>query len=412
MPYMKKRESLIILPEIWNAGGDLSKKWLVIYSYRNPRTGKMERFRESQGINKFHTLEERTKAAEALSDELTQKLKTGWSPFVDTKIVYTDNLEYQTAVKNYRQIKATNGTFRFYSSKFLDSIKYTVEDSTLSTYRSKLRMFAAWLESRNFHELDISVIDQPLIVEFFNHLIIENALSKTSVDNYRQILIKAFHFIGKQPDRKTLINPCYDLPTTKRINDHTPQPIHEIDILPFLTEIGARDQQLLLAVSFQYYCYLRPGKELRLLQIGDIDFGRGRIRVKAITAKTVERWVIIPDVFLSELREKFNLTSWPRNYFVFGSNGEPGPDHLGKNNLRYRFNKIRTDLKMPNMYKFYSWKHTGNIAADEAGIPRREIQNQDGHASMITTENYLKNKKGFKSQNIKTNYPPLPRVEL
>jgi len=62
------------------------------------------------------------------------------------------------------------------------------------------------------------------------------------------------------------------------------------------------------------------------------------------------------------------------------------------------------------MYKFYSWKHTGNIAADNAGIPRNETQNQNGHSSMLTTERYMRNKKGFTSPNIKKNFPQLGEI--
>lgn len=60
-----------------------------------------------------------------------------------------------------------------------------------------------------------------------------------------------------------------------------------------------------------------------------------------------------------------------------------------------------------NEYKLYSWKHTGNVRADDAGIPRNELQNQNGHTSMVTTEIYMRNKKGTPSKNIIENFPPL-----
>ena len=396
---------LIRLPVVYNAGGDLSKKWFIEFYVRNSRTGRLERQRKARGINKYHTFKERTQAAQKMKQYWTDKLKAGWTPFTNELVVYDDNLEYQTVVKNYRAAKSRNGTWRFFASKFLDSIKNKVEESTVSTYRSKLRMFDAWLEGQDMNDADISAVSHKVVVNFFLFLIEERMLSKESVSNYRQIITAVFEYVRKE--RKHLVNPCYDLPETKRKNDSAPQPIQEFDIAVFRDGIEPEDPQLWMAVCFEYYCFLRPGKELRLLQLGDIDFGRGVIRVRANNAKTVERYVSVPEKFLQQLREKYKLHEYPRRYFVFGQNGKPGVNHLGKNNLRFRFNKFRKQLGMPEMYKFYSWKHTGNIRADEAGIPRSELQNQNGHTSLQTTEIYIKNKRGHKSQGIVKNFPEL-----
>lgn len=46
-----KRKKLVILPKLNDAGGDLSKKWFVYYSVRDPRTDKMERFKDHAGLS-------------------------------------------------------------------------------------------------------------------------------------------------------------------------------------------------------------------------------------------------------------------------------------------------------------------------------------------------------------------------
>ncbi len=38
---MGTRQKVIILPKLYNYNGDLSKKWFVFYSYRDPSNGKM-----------------------------------------------------------------------------------------------------------------------------------------------------------------------------------------------------------------------------------------------------------------------------------------------------------------------------------------------------------------------------------
>jgi hypothetical protein len=80
---------------------------------------------------------------------------------------------------------------------------------------------------------------------------------------------------------------------------------------------------------------------------------------------------------------------------------------VGNNNLRNRFNIIRDALQLPATYKLYSWKHTGNVRLAKAGVSMYDRQQQNGHLSMRSTEEYLKNKIGFYSEDIEKRYPTL-----
>jgi integrase len=400
-----ENDKLIRLPIIYDAGGDLKKEWFVEFYVRNPKTNVLQRQRVKKGINSFHTVQGRYAAAQKMLNHWKDKLLAGWSPLTEQNVVYEDNLEFQTYIKNYRHRKSKNGTFRYFASKFMDWVKNKLEDSTLATYRSKMRLFDAWLEGNSLNQLDISAISNKVMVKFFTFIIEERKLSKISITKYRQILGQVFNFVKKE--RKQFLNPCYDLPETNRINDNTPQPIQQLDILKFGKEIKERDPQLWMACCFEYYCFIRPGKELRLLKIGDIDFGRGTIRVNSVNSKTVERRIGIPYEFLIELRDEYKLHTFSRDKFVFSKVGLPGDVCLGKNNLRFRFAKIRDDMDMPEMYKFYSWKHTGNVRAEDSGITLRELQDQNGHSSAKTTEGYLKNKRRSGSDNVINHFPSI-----
>ena len=323
---MNGMKKLIKLPTIYNAGGDLEKQWFIEFYVRNPRNNKFERLRKKKGINGLHTFKERMNAAKKMKHYWTDKLKAGWTPYIDQSIIYADNLEFQTAITNYRVSKSHNGTFRYYGSKYIDTISNNIEETTMSTYRSKMRLFDAWLDGMDLADVDVSALNQKILYKFFLFLIEDRKLSKVSVVHYKQIIANVFRYVQKE--RKQYINPCYDLPETKRINDKTPQPIQEHDIQEFKQKIKVEDPQLWMAIEFEYYCFLRPGKELRLLKIGDIDFARGTVRVRAINAKTVERRVAIPWVFLTAIREEYGLQNYPRGYYVIGKDGKPGATHF------------------------------------------------------------------------------------
>lgn len=67
---------------------------------------------------------------------------------------------------------------------------------------------------------------------------------------------------------------------------------------------------------------------------------------------------------------------------------------MGKNSMRKRFVSIREELNMPEEYKLYSWKHSGNLRAELMDIPMIDRTYQNGHKSIKTTEVYTRNKIG------------------
>lgn len=402
-----KRRKMIILPKLNDCNGDLSKNWFVHYSVRNPKSDKMERFKIYSGINKYHTVDARINASLQICQELDRKLKNGWSPFVDdSQVIYEDHLQYDKISRIYGKKRAANKTLRYYASQFIESIIGKIDtEGTLPTYQSKIRIFCMWIDSRSMGANDVSTITNDTIVAFFRWLITDQKRSRKTVSTYRQVLQSLFEWLVKQ--KVFISNPVHDLPNTDLINDQAPSPIHAADIESF-KEAFQKDPQLWLAVQFQYYCALRPGRELRLLKIKNIDFARGLVTVnRAEAKKRITRTVVIPEVFLKELRTTYKLNGYPKDFYVFGINGEPGTELLGKNNLRFRFNKIREELNMPVEYKFYSWKHTGAVNASLAGIPDKHIQLQLGHTSLETTNRYLRKMTGHQSNYLKNEFPEL-----
>ena len=83
---------MIILPQLNDCAGDITKNWFVYYSVRDPRTNRMERFKTYKGINKFKNPERRYAKSEEIIGEISKKLKEGWTPFKDdSKIIYGDS---------------------------------------------------------------------------------------------------------------------------------------------------------------------------------------------------------------------------------------------------------------------------------------------------------------------------------
>lgn len=402
-----KRVKLVSLPRLNDCGGDIKGDWYVTYSYRHPKTNKMKPFRIYTGFSELTTKKARYAFGESLVKEWTDKLKLGYNPFNDdSEAIYEDQLAYSHIARFFGKQKKLNKSFNFFASEFLEKIKDSVDpDGTLPTYRSKLRTFNAWLIKKELHEVDITAINNQVILDFFLYMIEDQKRSAITIRKYYQILSNVFEPLVK--DKKIFENPVYDIPKCTRINDNTPRPVYANDIKIFKKALK-HDKQLWLAIQFEYYCFLRPGKEIRLLQVGDIDFARGTVNVSRFRAKTnLQRIVTIPKQFLFDLRYKFDIINHPKEYYVIGNEGKPSGKPYSKNTLPNRFRKIRKKLGMPIEYKFYSWKHTGNVQAADAGIPMRHLQDQNGHSSISTTETYMKNKGGKASKQIRDNFPTI-----
>ena len=172
-----KRKKIVILPKLNDAGGNLSKKWFVYYSVRDPRTDKMERFKDHVGLS--HPDESvRRERADKIIQELTVKLKKGWTPFLDdTEAIYEDQLQYKHVADIYGTQKAANATFRMFASQYIEEKKKEkLEEKTIQTYVSKLRMLTVWSEA-NKGQIDITAFDNALILEFFNYLVNKKKLA-------------------------------------------------------------------------------------------------------------------------------------------------------------------------------------------------------------------------------------------
>lgn len=84
---------------------------------------------------------------------------------------------------------------------------------------------------------------------------------------------------------------------------------------------------------------------------------------------------------------------------------------MSENMLRFRFNKFKKALNLPNGYKFYSFKHTGASMLHKSGISMRELMDQLRHTRLAATEHYLKKHTGIINDRIRYKFPdPLKEV--
>ena len=371
---LKKKYST---PNIYDANGDLSKRWYVYYSFRNPETDKLERQTHIYaGVNKFKTLRERKNAIKILAQAVENILESGYNPYEDEEIVSTSE------EKKYTIEDAI--TFS------LELKKNTLKENSFRDYRVRIKSFEKWLYANGFENRTINSVDKKTIVTFLNSVL--STTSAKNRNNTRAILSMFFQSLEDNdiiPDNFVKkINVLKSNPERNKTYSST----QEVDIFNYLK---SNDELMLLFIQFISYNHLRPVEVVRL-QIKDVNVKDRRLYVRAKNKAVKVK--IIPEILLSTLPnlDKFN----PESY-LFTPNGIGQDWTTNETDKRdyfsKRFKKVKDSLGLGKDYGLYSFRHTfitklyhefaKNSTPFEA---KSKLMLITGHETMVALEKYLR----------------------
>jgi len=302
-----------------------------------------------------------------------------------------------------------NKTFEEILLEFLELRRISLSEATYRGYVGYCGLFNSWLKIHNYEKLSLRKLNPDIIAKFFLYLAVDRDLDKATCEKYYQDLKIIFKYAQKRNLIETL---PFDLVTfpAKKV-DRGSKVILEDDLILLLSTIRDTQFQLYVACMFQYYCFLRPGGELRLLRIGDVDLNMGVIRVPMLRDKVRQQEVVTMPVQLIELCKEYEIEGKDKHWFVFGKHHVPGPIPWSINMLSYQFRIIRRQLGLPEEYKFYSMKHTGATRLHESGASMRTCMDQLRHRRLASTQHYIQRHGGVVNNTIRLNFPEPQLIE-
>lgn len=382
-------------------GGDLKKQWFVSYFFRNPKTGKKERFRESEGINKFHSAGEREKAGEELVKKINQRLEDGYNPFQAACIVESNVL-----------------TSKQDNKKFLEVFDYVVVIKKQTTKKSSSRYYdtlrrhlVIFLKQFYFIDIQLNQVDKAFFVNFKNYLLTCKSLNpkkeKLSAKYINNLLVCVHAIFSELVQQGQIDNNPAIVKKLKAVSrSGIPFSKEHANIL--LNYCKTNDYSLFVFINFIYYTLGRPDA-LRLLKVGDIDLGKKTIRFLSENSKNGKTgYVAIAKPFMS-LIEELELHKYPDYFFVFGREGCPSEHKVRKD---WFWQKHYDALNLLNLKKYgytlYCWKHTGAVNLYQAIKDVKRVSEQCLHSNILVTMNYLKNLGVvFGNDELVNNYPAI-----
>lgn len=383
---MSRNQIIVKFPTLNDKHGDLAKKWYVEYYYRVPGDTAPRKRRVSEGLC-TGTAAERYRNARRLIEKITAMLKDPQLLNVrpdDITRVLTDDRRTRPEADRYADY-AREHSAEYLTSQYIAFIRPAVAQKTYETYKSKFKYYVQWLQDNNKPCIGI---DHQDVLLFFRWLADDRHLTKRSIGKYKQILHTFYDWLIKSGLQ--LLNPIHDVPNYGCIVDHAPVPVGSNERQLLKDAISSRDPYLWLACEIQYYCAIRPGTELRLLQVRDIDIEHMQITIPAANAKNRRKDIIPITEHLAQMIVSLGVLNYAPDMYVFGTYNVPAVRPTGKNTLRNRFNRYRDDLGLSKKIKFYSWKHTGAISMVENGASVWELQAHMRHSSITTTEEYIR----------------------
>jgi integrase len=382
----------VVLPYLVEGTG----KWFIEYRCSNPVKGEMQRFRVYKGFASKNDIEKR-QYADKVIEYYTKKLTSGWRPWDTQKYIYIDEIEYSQVKSHWGAQKKDFNHLHKNMSAFLLEKKKEITAKSYESYNSKIRVFCQFLEKSGYKDIRPFEITSAIVKKFFDYLIDDRKLDRITISKYRQNLGMMFKYFKKIKIIEAV--PMEGLPTGKKTKDLAARPMMDQDMMKFIEYVALKDEQMFLASMFQFFLCCRPGTELRLMKLEDIDFFNHMVYIRFDTGKTGARKITMPEALL-EVCKNFNLSAYPRDSYVFGKGGVPGPKHLGKNHFTRKFMEYRDNLGLSKYYKFYSFKHTGAGKLLESGATIAEVKSHLGHSSVDSTIKYIYRHFGEKSQKV------------
>ena len=383
---MPRNQIIVKFPTLNDKHGDVSKKWYVEYFYRVPGEDAPRKRRVSTGLCSGTAAQRYAIASQIIAD-VTKQLK---SPDLlrmkpeDVRPVLKDDTTTRPEAERYAR-RETAIRVENIAAAYLGELRASVAQKTYETYKSKLKYFAQWVRETGIVCVNMTHEDAIL---FFRWLAEDRHLTRRSIGKYKQIVHSLYDWLRARGE--VTDNPIRDIPNYGCIVDNAPMPLGKSDIERLRDAIRKDDPYLWLACEMQYYLALRPGQELRLLQVRDIDIQHKQIVVMAANAKNRSKAVVpVPDNLIEHIL-RLGIMNYAPDMYVFGKYNVPSRKPTGKNTLRERFNRYRDDLRIDKRVKFYSWKHTGAISMVENGASVWELQAHMRHSSITTTEDYIR----------------------
>lgn len=345
------------------------KTWYVDFTCYDPAEQKMKR--KKYMLDRITKVTERRKMAAEIITNTTLRLRSGWNPWAE--------------LSNSRQYTKISEIIKLYD-KYLSKLHAagSIKDSTFTDYNKRLNVLRDYMENHSLPIMYVYQFNLSYISDFLDHMLLDRDASARTRNNYKIWLSSFCSWLVEKQYMES--NPCERIKTLKE-EDKKRTAISAEHLQRINKYLSKDNPYFLLACRMEYYTFIRPG-ELINIRLRDINLKDQKILVASNISKNRRDGMVgLNDEIVKQMLE-LDIFSHDSNDYLFSTGFKPGKKKITTRILRNGFYKMRSALKLPKTYMFYSLKDSGiRDLANAAGIV--VARDQARHADISTTNKYL-----------------------
>lgn len=260
----------------------------------------------------------------------------------------------------------------------------SIKDSTFTDYNKRLNVLRDYMENHSLPIMYVYQFNLSYISDFLDHMLLDRDASARTRNNYKIWLSSFCSWLVEKQYMES--NPCERIKTLKE-EDKKRTAISAEHLQRINKYLSKNNPYFLLACRMEYYTFIRPG-ELINIRLRDINLKDQKILVASNISKNRRDGMVgLNDEIVKQMLE-LDIFSHDSNDYLFSTGFKPGKKKITTRILRNGFYKMRSALKLPKTYMFYSLKDSGiRDLANAAGIV--VARDQARHADISTTNKYL-----------------------
>jgi len=348
------------LAKLYDADGNLAARWFVFYYFKNPVTGKYQRFVEYIS-QKYQTRQQRYDHAREVRKEINNKLNQGWNPLL------------QNDKSSTSMIKCLD--------YYLEAKDREIRRRTYISYCSYINDFKEWLLRQNYDKMSVESFNYNNAQEYIDH-INKKKISNRTFNNTLQAIKGCFNFLILK--EYITINPFFKQKKLKL--EETEIIAFTSDELKTITEhLPGHDYNLYVIALLVFNCFMRP-QEIVRLRVRHLKKGGEYLQIPGDVSKNKKNEVIQLTPSVKDAIKKLDL-NFPGEYFVFGYKMKRNKREIAPTRITDAWNVFAKKFGIEK--NIYALKHTGNGMALENGANTRDLQLQNRHSSLEQTQKYL-----------------------
>jgi len=322
-------------------------------------------------VNKFATTNLRRNYARRMIREIDDLLEEGYyidvNRAVETEPEKKERFTLKEAIDYALEIK-----------------KATIRGTSYPSYKSAVKVFKEWADENKIGKMDIGNFDKLRAIYFDDYMVIDRGYSAKTINGNISYLKSTFMVLVEREIIKD--NPFARIRKHKEAASRKNLAFSPTQIAEIKKIVESKDPQLWLFIQFIYYCFMRPN-EIRQMKFSNIHLEEKQIFIpRHISKNGLDGYVTIPENLYDQMKSS-TVYNHPGEYLFQGRDGKRP---VSKNVMGRRFKLLIEDLNLGSDYTLYSWKHSGVVAAYNAGVDIKTIQSQCRHQSLEQTDIYLK----------------------